>query len=95
MPTIIGALIFLVPIALLAGYGSKLAASRLSAGWVWLKIAVETVMLAGCLFGFIAALQFYPDEMGLSLILIALAGLGVLACGSAIVGNLVGMQPRP
>lgn len=38
MPTIVGALIFLVPIALLAGYGSKLAASRLSARWVWLKI---------------------------------------------------------
>jgi hypothetical protein len=98
MPTIVGALIFLVPIALLAGYGSKLAASRLSARCVWLKILVETIMLAVCLFAFIAALQFYQgghDELGLSMILVTLAGLGVLVCGGAIVGNLVGMQPRP
>jgi hypothetical protein len=97
MPAIVGALVFLVPIALLAGYGSKLAASRLSAGWVWLKILVEAVMLAVCL-AFIAALQFYQgghDELGLSMILVTIAGLGVLVCGSAIVGNLVGMQPRP
>lgn len=55
-------------------------------------------MLAVCLFAFIAALQFYQgghDELGLSMILVTLAGLGVLVCGSAIVGNLVGMQPRP
>jgi hypothetical protein len=96
MPTIIGTTFFLVPIALLAFYGSKLAASRLSAGWIWLKIAVETVILASCLFGFISAFHIYQsgaDELGLTMILIPLAGLGALVCGSAIVGNLVGL-PR-
>jgi hypothetical protein len=55
----LGILIFMMPIAVLVGFGSKQAAMRSPRGWTWLKIACQAVLLSACLTGFIVALDVF------------------------------------
>jgi CHAT domain-containing protein len=93
----LGILIFMMPIAVLVGFGSKQAAMRSPRGWTWLKIACQAVLLSACLTGFIVALDVFrsgQDMLGLTLLFLPITAMGVLICAGAMVGNLVGMPPR-
>ncbi|MGM4923196.1 hypothetical protein AB8A31_09850 [Tardiphaga sp. 804_B3_N1_9] len=97
MAYLLGILIFMMPIAVLIGFGSKQVAARSPRGWTWLKIACQSILLSACLIGFIVALDVFrsgQDMMGLTLLFLPITGMGVLICAGAMVGNLVGMPPR-
>jgi hypothetical protein len=81
---ILGMLIFMMPIAVLIGFGSKQVAARSPRSWTWLKIACQSVLLSACLIGFIVALDVFrsgQDMMGLTLLFLPITAMGVFARG--------------